>query len=242
MIAQYGTYAHTANEVSISIAGKAIESELGVVYAHATSISISGRVHGDTVADITTALATLEAAYKLQARDFTLFDADGTTATQHRILTANTMGGTRATANVSYPSSAGAEYTTYRNYAATIEGDVVVDTLDRILKWDEEISTEGLGGPEYVYLPTLTGVWPRQRVTDTSTILISQSGSAVGLRTWPNFPAAVIADPGALRGKPRLNRRTPRYRNNERWEFPISWSYNFEVATPVGLIPPTNPP
>lgn len=241
MIGKYGNYQHAVSEVSLQIAVRAIESEVGVIYAHAVTYSIAGRIKADTVAATTTALADLEAAYKLQARDFTLFEDDATTVTQHKILTANTMGGTRVTAAVAYPSSAGAEYTTYRNYTATIEADVLVDTNDRILSWSEEINTEGTAGPEFIHLPTLTGTWPRQRVTDRSTVLISQSGSAVGLRTWPDFPAPLIADPGALRGKPRFNRRTPRYRNGERWEHPISWSYNFEVAT-VAQVFPTNLP
>lgn len=241
MIAKYGNYSHAVSEVSLSISNRAIESDMGVIYAHATTYGLSGRIHADTIALITTALADLEAAYKLQGRDFTLFDDDGTTATQHRILTANTMGGTRATAAISYPSSAGAEYVTYRNYTVTIEADVLVDANDRILSWQEEISTEGIGAGEFVYLPTLTGAWPRQRVTETTTILVTQSGSAVGLRTWPAFPAPVISDPGALRGRPRLNRRTPRYRNGERWEWPCTWSFNFEVNS-AGLIFPTHPP
>ena len=241
MILKYGNYSHDAGEVKLRISRRALESNLGVIYGHTETWNIyDGRKQAADTAALMTALAAMEAAYKIPNQSLVLYQDDGTTIT-HSLYPNQTMGGLRVLGPTTYPRGDGAEMTTYRYFDITIEADVVLSGGNQTLAWEESIEYEGYGAAEYVYLPTLTGVWPRQRVTDTSTIIITQSGSSVGLRSWIPYPLPVISDPGAVRGKPRQSRRTPRYRNGQRWEFPSSWSYQFEVDSIIPVLP-TDPP
>ena len=242
MIFAWGNqYTHADGECKVRISRQALESDLGVIYGHTERWDLYDcRIHAADTSALMTALATMEAAYKVPNQALILFQSDGVTVT-HALYPNQTMGGIRVLGPPSYPRGEGAEMTTYRHYDISFEADVVLGSGEVILKWEESIEYQGYGAPEYHYLPTLTGTWPRQRTTDTSTIIIVQSGSSVGLRSWIPYPLPVIADPGAVKGLPVQSRRTPRYRNGQRFEFTSTWNYTFEVDSIIPVLP-TNPP
>jgi hypothetical protein len=236
MILRFGNYRHDDNEVRLSIDRRAELTAAKVPYVWTTRWTLDGLLVGDDVADITTKINALEAAYKVRGVDAELLTSEGG-VTAHRMLSAASVGGIRVIGPPSYPDGSGAEYTTWRRYSITIEADFPVNPNDpstQILDWNEVYETSG-GGPLYGYTQPIKGSPIRQTIREQTTYKATQSGSAVGYLARPTPPAPIW--PGALIEQPRIMKVSPKRNGSGFQEFAISWSYQFEAPFPLNGTP-----
>lgn len=241
MILYWGDYTHTANEAAVSISRNTEFSEDGLPKTRRDRWDIEGRYHADSQAALISGLSTLVTAYSTHGKDLYLKYDDGTTL--HYLLTADCVGGTKVVAGPSFPEGRGAEASTYRTYAISVEGEVELDESPGIIQWQETISWYG-GGPMYTFLQVLNGLPQKQLVAQSTPYEAEQSGSAIGYGGYPSPPNPIWYS--ELEMNPRITRGTPRRKgrggNVQFVEFPISWSYKYKSIYPFATVNPTLPP
>jgi hypothetical protein len=71
----------------------------------------------------------------------------------------------------------------------------------------------------------------KQKIYTYSTYSATQRGEVVGYRAYPQVPNAIF--PNALMKAPVIERQSPRRRGNGYEEFPVSYTYEFQSATPL---------
>lgn len=234
MYLSYGSYTHPAGEVTVAIQRTPTFNEGGQLYGYKETWHIQGFLQAVDQRSLTTALNSLKAAYSQQAGDLVLHLDDGTFTT-HALLAVNCIGGTRVVGGPSFPDGKGAEYSTYRNYEITVEGDVPnVDA--NLMAFMEVVTFEGDGGPLTVILQTLTGQPQKQTTAQQTPFRATQQGSAIGHFAYPPIPLPIWPD--ALihpRVKPtkKLPKRSGPIGRPTYTEWEVSWSYEFESVTPL---------
>lgn len=232
MILIYGNYAHPDNEANVSISRVGLEAEDGFVYGYTETWNITGILHGDTDADLFKAMNDLLDAYSLQGRDLIWKKGD---TVMHQLLSQNTLTGTKVSTLPHFPKNTGGELTTFRTYNIVVEAEVPFVSFDAeaddfeplILKFEENINRTGTGGPKVAFLPTLTGKYQKQQLTQSSTITIVQSGMKVGLGGYP-IPNLPLWPDDEHQERRQINQAATRRRNGVDLEYPIHWSYTFE--------------
>jgi hypothetical protein len=238
MYIQYGNYRHAIGEGALSVSQQA-EYESGIPAAIRVRFEVQGRIQiadqGSPLANqafMTAALDDLEAAYLQNGLDFGLYQDDGT-PTQHVLLNAATLGGTRVITPVSYPVGRGAEYSTYRNYTVSIEG-LLPNFYASIVQWKETLTFNG-GGPEFIFLQTLNGLPQKQVLYQQTTYKASQRGSAVGNLAYPLPPDPLW--PYAIHpNRTVIDRSSPERVGTTGIAFrhyQTTWSYSFEDVAPL---------
>ncbi len=243
MYIQYGNYQHAVGEGALRVSKQSIYSRASTLTGVRLRYEVQGRLQiedqGDPVANqaaMTLALAALEQAYAVDGHDFGLYQDDGS-PTEHVLLSADTLGGIKVTSPVSYPAGRGAEYSTFRNYELAVEG-VVPNLVAGVAEWREVIEWFG-GGPEYVFLQTLTGPPQRQLLFEQTTYKATQSGYAVGSLGYVSPPAPLW--PYALRPEAcAVSQASPERMgplNIAYCNFRTTWSYRFEDTAPLAGTP-----
>ena len=231
MILKYGTYAHEIAECSLSISQPRQFNEAGQVAGITQRWIIDGRKEGTSVADLTTKLAALEAAYSVNGQDLILFDVDGTTQTHHKIISADTIGGTRVV-NLEYPEGRNAEYSTFRTYRITVEADIWtldgVATIDSVGTYSANVDFTGTGGAKFVIRPTMSGAPVKQQIYAQTPVTCIQSGTKTGILGYPAadpplYPTHEQFDRRQIKRSSTLQKGQPRYTTN--------WSYTFLKST-----------
>ncbi len=229
MFVRYRSYTHDDNEVALSISSTPLYGDTGYRYGLHKVWRLSGVLQADTQAELTGKIRQLEQAYSVDGGDLTFRLADGT-VTAHSLLNKHTMGGVRVTSGPTFSRGEGAEYSTFRSYEITLEADVLAAGR-QILSWQEEVRATGSGGPMTKYIPVLRGPWVRQITSETSLVTLVQSGSAVGLQSYPVPPGPLFPIHEEI-SRRIYSERTPRLRGGTLWEFPINWSYTMEAPVP----------
>lgn len=230
MYLRYGPYTHAKNEPAVQIGKAALFSPRGYRQAVRETWRIVGVLHAADQPALTAAIAALRAAYNVNGLDLGLYLDDGTTPTDHFLSSAASLGGTRVS-RLEFPTGSGAEYSTFRSYAITVEADFP-DTSNNLLEFSETLSFEGTGGPRVVFLETLEGVPQQQIARQRTTYRARQEGRAVGQVSYPPvaapiWPAAELAD------QRRLALRAPQRAAGNLTRFVAEWTYVFESATPL---------
>lgn len=228
MILSYGNYSHPDNEANVIITRQGLEADDGYIYGYTETWNITGIMHAESDSELVTNMAALVSAYSLQGQDL-YWKKSGTT--MHSLISANTLAGTRVTVAPHFPQNGNGELTSFRSYAMTVEADVNFTPINtsspQILKFQESINYTGTGGAKFAILPTLTGLYQKQQLTQYSTVTAVQSGMSVGLGAYPTpntplWPAYEHVD------RRQLNYAAVRRRNGVNTEFPTHWSYTFE--------------
>ncbi|HWA98357.1 MAG TPA: hypothetical protein VG713_07685 [Pirellulales bacterium] len=240
MILGYGAYRHELGEAALTIGREALLSNDGSAIGWRERWSIAGRLHADEQADLTTAIESLETAYRIAGQDAVLYLPDGMTPTAHRLLNADALGGVRVVRPPSFPDGFGAEYSTFRTYSIELEAEFVDPTLmTDVVEWAETLGFSG-GGPKWAYLGTLAGAPIRQQLQQFTPFKVVQQGHAVGLRGYPTpaspiWPAAWHQDQGGV------TRALPKRVGSTNSHYEVSWSYQFESADTLTGDPTSRP-
>lgn len=236
---KYGSYSHELAEASVVIDQKRNFNDEGVLEECVNTWQVTGVLQADDVASLTTAINDMERAYLDVDVEVAIRTQNGFTS--HRLRPSD-WDSIRCVA-LGYPVGNGAEYTTYRTYALTIEAKRKPngrDGGDNILEFSQSIEMNGDGGPDWVFQPVTSGDWPAATLTEKTPVTITQSGTALGQTRYvwatPLFPAS---EKGKLR---RLLKTSPQKRVPEASRFQSSWSYTFEFMGGYPQFPdPTYP-
>ncbi len=240
----YGSYLHDENECEVSITRAGLVAPDGFVYGFTETWNIKGILHGDTNADLQAEMTALGTAYTLQGQNLVFSKGSDV---MHSLTSVNTLSGTRVTTLPQFTKPGLGDLTTFRTYNLVVSADVafaglfpnqsqVIDpTTLTILKYEELIEFTGTGGPKFGFLPTLTGKYQKQQLTEKSLITVVQSGMSVGLggRPLPNDP--LWSDDEHLE-KRQMRFPPSRRRGGNEIEFPIHWSYTFERNEPFPTV------
>ncbi len=234
MYLKYGPYTHAQNEPAVQIGKRAVFSPRGYRQAVRESWRIVGVLHAASQSSLTAAIAALRSAYSVNGFDLQLYLDDQTTPTDHALISAASLGGTRVTA-LEFPTGTGAEYSTFRSYSIAVEADFP-DTGNNLLDFSETVSFEGSGGPRVIFLDTLDGPPQPQMAQQQTTCRARQQGRAVGLATYPAV-APPIWPAAEMQEHRRLVLRAPRRVAGNLTQFAVEWSYVFESVGPIAGLP-----
>lgn len=183
----------------------------------------------DSVAELTTAITALEAAYALNNKDLVLLN-NSLGDTSHRLISGDSYSGVMVKV-LEYPLGTGGEYTTYRTFGIEAEADFSISGIDENTaeSSSEVVAYRGTGGPRKVVRETRTGMPIVQMVSQRTPIFVTQSGSTVGhLRhvppnqplfpDWEDHPERDISYSSPIQTGVIKKR-----------EFRTTWSYQFSM-------------
>ncbi|QDT94355.1 hypothetical protein [Gimesia algae] len=228
MILSYGDDDRPDNEANCIISRAGLEAEDGFIYGYTEKWDITGFLQADSDSELVEAFAALLAAYSIQGQDLVWKKGS---MVMHQLISANTLTGTRVTVLPHFPNTGNGELTTFRSYAISVEADVSFQEINldapQVLKYEESFNTTGSGGPRFGLLPTITGYYQRQQLTETSPITIVQSGMKVGLGAYPTPNVPLYPDYEHV-DRRQINQGTVRRKNGVGLEYPIHWNYTFE--------------
>lgn len=228
MLLTYGTYSHPENETEISISQEAVRGPFGQKTGYKARWTVSGRLAGSTVAELRAAIAALETAHA-DGYDLKLWEDSGVTLSAHNLISGSAIGGVKVV-SLGYPDGRGAEYSTFRNYTAVYEAEFITGS-GGMVSWDEALQLYG-GGPRFVFTEQIQGPPIKEYICQATTFKASQSGSAVAMGTWPNFPPPAFPQHEHIDQRMQV-RLTPQYDNGGQSRFGIQWSYAFESSGPI---------
>lgn len=93
-----------------------------------------------------------------------------------------------------------------------------------------------------VFRYQLGGGQPTRQTTVLSESRGSQSGSAVGIGAYPDFPDPVWSSADYAESPVKEKQSPKRGADGGAWEYPIRWEYQFAWSTPVPSFPDPNTP
>lgn len=245
MILKYGTYTHDDNECALVITKTNTLNDAGIPWKTTERWEISGQLNAASQSALTTALTALSTAYSTQGLDLTLYENDGVTPSAHQIISSSTIGGTRVVNKPQFPTSEGAEYTTYRKYTLAVEADYYTTAAgSNILAWEETLTFTGTGGPRTVIIELRNGPPQRQIVSQQTAVEVRQTGRAVGRLTYPRPSSPIWPgfenqwSRGVSYGAPKTFGEGT---NRTLTEYSTTWEYTFTAPSPLAAYPSNRP-
>jgi hypothetical protein len=184
---------------------------------------------GGVQSTMTAMIAAVEAAFAQNFQDIRLLQPDGK-ASSHQLLNKDTLGGVMVVQPPSYPSAQGAEHVTYRTCTVALEGTVLVNSGSALTEFSEEVTFQG-GGPRFGHLEPIAGTPVKQLLKQNTIYRAKQTGRATGILGYPPIPDPIW--PAAMVEAPIIVKVAPKRIGNSFTEFTISWSYDYESATPL---------
>lgn len=142
---------------------------------------------------------------------------------------------------LNFPKGDGGQFATNRVWTVTVRALFRHQTSD-VVVWTEACHVEE-GGAKILWDEVQNEATPPISYKGpVSPSAIVQSGSAVGLTGYPDFPSCKYSQ-SALQYPVVKDFKAPKRRaNGELTEYGISWSYRFEFASLPSLVMPTTPP
>lgn len=235
MIFKYGNYTHAINEVALTIEKRALTSNAGQRIGLRSVWKLNGILHAADQQGVTTAVNQLTAAYDIDGQSAGLYLDDGVTATSHVLNNEEVLGGIRVS-SIRFPTSEGAEYSTYRSYEITLEADFP-DTQNDLIEFHETINFTG-GGPKFIYLQTLSGLPQKQIIAQSTPFEVIQAGTAAARTGYPTVPVPLW--PAAEHIDERvIVYKGPQSTDGLSQTFQVDWTYKFESSAAMSGLPTT---
>jgi hypothetical protein len=223
MILKYGAYAHKLAEAAVKISRSSVNSDQGDYLGYKETWVIEGRLRGSTPSDLTTKIQALEAAYAVNGQDLVLYESDGVTPSAHQMVSDDTTVGTQVV-TIEYPDGANAQYSTFRDYRITMEGEFV--TLGSAggagggYQYSETITYTSTGGPRFVIREQRFGPPIKQFVSEQTPVMAVQSGSTSRSDRYPDPPPPVFPS------EEMLEQRRIQY-GRAGGKYHCDWTYQF---------------
>ncbi len=233
------TFQHAPNEATVTIQRSAKLTDGGYRQGYRETWTIAGMLQADNQADLQVAINSLEEAYSVDGRDLVLGLNEGGVG---RVLTsADSDTGTVVVQGPDYPEGGetqGAEYGTVRHYRIVVEATYLLNI--NIVSFIETVSSEGTGGPRFVFLQPLVGPPQKQQVAQATPCRARQAGSIVGLYAYPAVTPPLWPD-AEHQDQRRITYKTPKrvgpisapYFIN----FQVDYEYAFEDSGPLVSLP-----
>lgn len=241
MYLKYGSYTHELQEARFAISRPPVVDNGGNTTGYKERWDISGELRVDDHSQMTAAIQALEAAYASGGSDLILYDFDGVTQTAHKLISANTVGGTKIVQPVHYPKGDGAQYSTFRYYEVSVEAEIRSTSAGTRITLDfaESLVFKG-GGPEVKWITLRNGPPQPQTVSQVTPQYVTQSGSAMGYGSWPSPPGPIFGQ-NELRDKRVVGYASPQLTGegaNRRYiNYETTWTYEFASGTPLSGYP-----
>lgn len=244
MIFKYGSYSHDQDEVLVRVSVDAIMDKFMRRMGEQIEFTIigvkkvsDGATPALTQASLTTALQSLTDAYNVDYQDFGLYLNDGTTATRHKVLNAETFGGVKVVKPPTFmnpPWGGRTEYLNSRMYYVVLRAEIRVGT--GLYAWDQKITIKGTGGAKWRYSPREVGDPEAQTLQTSTSFWYIQEGSAVGREGYvlpddPLFPGIEHEEERILVYESPKDIRV----GNDPEMFVCSWRYMMEATTDQGF-------
>lgn len=236
----YRGFLHPANECTVAIKVKNNFDKAGRRIGRTETWNITGLIQAATQLKVDAACAAMEQAYEEDGGDAILYLNAGGPA-HRKLTTADSLTGVRVLEGVDYPDGKGADFSTYRHYAITLEATYYKKKGKfNLLEWQETLSWVGTGGPKFIFLPLLVGIPDKQFTQQHTTVKLTQSGHAIGRYKYPRmakplFPGDEHVDQRG-HGKETPKRKGPPGRPFLT-DYKVDWSYHFESVNPMNANP-----
>lgn len=239
------SYAHDSNEVGIRLQYRSIFDTFHRRMGDIQTWYVIGVKQATSQANLTTALANLEAAYTLDYGNITLKDNSGADS-RHTVVSSNTFSGVQV-AHFGYPSGSWSMNTEYgsgnackRTYQVILTAEIRTGAADALYAYREQIQQIGTGGKQYRHMGSLTGNPILQTLKQKTVIRYIQEGFVIGRGIQLSAPS-----PLAL-GTELVDRRVIRVtspkdvRANGNAElYQTSYRYEFEHTLGSPMVPNT---
>lgn len=231
---RYGSYTHPAGEVVLSVSRVAISGMSKNPWAERVQINMTGQLLGTSVSDLNTKIDNLISGYAYDNLDFKVL-LNGSTSLRLSVLSSATLGGIRVIRPPSFPSNRDAAYVTFMPFSIGLEAEIAVTDPETLLESFVETLAFSGGGPIDVHLVTAVGLPQKQRPRQHLPYEVIQSGSAMGLYTYPTVPLPLW--PADLVKAPAINQTGGRLvgsgSSRRYMHFGITWRYEFKSALPM---------
>lgn len=228
---RYGSFYHDVAEAAVSITAENVRNEAEQHYETRYRWVIKARALADNATDLQTKVDAIVAAYSQDGQDLAITLPDGTTDSSRTLLSSQTVGGVRVIQPPHFPDlSGGPAMITGLDVVVVLEGDVPVSGGAAWLSFNEQITFTG-GGPRFGYIETLTGTPQAQTWRQQTIYRATQSGRIVGYMAYPVPPAPIWPTQQVMAGTATPG--NPRRRRGVYTDFPLSYSYSFESASPL---------
>lgn len=230
MIVQAGSFAHPTGTVEYTISRSPLRNEAQHLYAWRERWDLIIDVTRDMQGDyrrVDAAVRNVERAYSQDGIDLRVLLPNGRTSV-HELLSRDCIGGTRVVMPT-YPSNKGAEGVTKRSLQVAVEGDRALpnnELKSALLSFTETVRPQG-GGPRFGHLELRRGRPHKQLETTHEVFTATQSGTAVGLYTYPAVPPPIW--PFALKRIMQPQYDHPQRIGGNFIGWPVSWNYEYEA-------------
>lgn len=195
-ILSYGGHQHDENETGFTISKFLTLSPRGTPFKNLHSWVINGVLRATTQSALTAKMDALKAAYDQSGQDLTFYLGGGV-ASHHKLLSSQTLTGTRVRSFTWLPGQpgvwgSGTEYVFRRSYRIVVDAEAIADGADNILQYTQSISRKGTGGRRWLLAGSLVGPMQEQTVQQATPLYLIQSGFALGLFSRPDFPGPLF--------------------------------------------------
>lgn len=229
----YGSYVHPIGTTAYSTQRQTLFDGRKRPVMDATSVSITGIIHGDDPVSLQENWAALVDAYNQVGADFSIH-VNGTPS-GFTIFDAATIGGIRVTKQPSIPSTLGSAHVKQLPFQIELQATLPYSGSPlALMSFRESVSFSG-GGPRTTMVEALTGPPVKQQVREQTVFRATQSGQAIGLFGLPVIPSPIW--PSDLTGEYTSERTSPELFGEVRTNYPVSWKYEFESATAFNGLP-----
>lgn len=232
----YGAYQHAGKTVTPRIESEVLETPRGQTYAIRQTVTVEGTLVGDDAEDVAEQVEELIAAYATPGQDLLWTFPDDSGVPELTLRNSACVGGVRVIQPPSFVAGEGPEYSNYRKYVLTVQGDVRLTgaSFPTIWEYSQTLSRVGTTGPVVVFqptkytrpLPVRTRAFSLQTVTQTGTIAGTLGYLLPATPIWPaalKHESATVSEDAAPR----------QWINGVGVGWARSWTYTFESATPL---------
>lgn len=234
-----GSSLFLANSVTVRTSIRGVQGDRGNIVRHVHTLSISGCLEGDSVAELVAASLALRALLSEPYQDIVLLADDGS-ATDTKLLNSNSISGVRVL-ELDFPEQyGGAEYATLRSFSFTAQAEYLAGGDDTV-RYSESVTVVGTGGPRFEMRVPVSGPPVKQILSTHTPVRATQSGEWTGLLKYPSNAPAPLWGAHEQEDRRVLRRLTPRVGSGGFFEYPIVWTYEFLSAGPL-TGRPGNPP
>lgn len=240
MRAKYNSFTFPEGRWSISktITSKENDAQQEIAVVH--RVEIDGRLQAATPAAIEAQYTLLATAYASNGFDFLVYLPTGAISERLSLLSNDAKGGVRVLQKPSISSLENGQYATYLPVKIVLEAEYDSPNAPTTLlvSFEETLHFEG-GGPIYDWYRPIKGFPTKGMVRQADTYRAVQSGTAVGYNQYPSLGTISGAPPpifgiNKLNKNPQVSLGTPTdVKGGSYNSWPISWTYEFESATPL---------
>ena len=236
---KYGTrYTAPVNAASVTARTEPIKSIAGRPLRYLLSLECEVTIDGDDQADLTQKENDVRAALLDPYKSLTLYRDDGQPSALH-LPHGSSLSGVTITHGPDFTESQGPEYVILRTAKFGMQAEYFLpNTEGRLVSYEQSISRQGNGGPDWHWRFPLNANKIQQQRTPQSLIRFIHRGRAVGHRRYPNLPPLLFDSRYLKNPEESVTYGFPKPTGTDYIEYPVEWSRIYEPPTARFVLPP----